>query len=113
MKTSVIQGFSILLVLYTPAAVLAGQALVALHRRNDNLDAVASRASKNVAVRGLCRVNTSCDSRFFCLALSMVARRMTDRQPSVWLEAHMHSLCLLIGSHILPLRGLGQLINTL
>ena len=66
MKTSVIQGFSILLVLYTPAAVLAGQALVALHRRNDNLDAVASRASKNVAVRGLCRVNTSCDSRFFC-----------------------------------------------
>ena len=62
MKTSVIQGFSILLVLYTPAAVLAGQALVALHRRNDNLDAVASRASKNVAVRGSCRVCTLFES---------------------------------------------------
>ena len=67
MKTSVIQGFSILLVLYAPAAVFAGQALVALHRRNDNLDAVASRASKNVAVRGLCKVYTSSVSISYCL----------------------------------------------
>ena len=66
MKTSLLQGFSILLVLYIPAAVSAGQALVALHRRNDNLDAVASRASKNVAVRGLCRVDSSNDSMSFC-----------------------------------------------
>ena len=84
MKTCIIQGFSILLLLYTPAAVFAGQALVALHRRNDNLDAVASRASKNVAVGGLCRTNTSFDSILICLGHANAGAK-GDRQAALGL----------------------------
>ncbi len=39
------------LLLLLPVYCLGGQTVVALHRKNAQLDAVASRASKNVAVR--------------------------------------------------------------
>ncbi len=38
-----------------PAICLAGQASVALHRKSNQLDAVASRSAKNVAVSSLAR----------------------------------------------------------
>lgn len=42
---------ALLLAVCIPASSFAGQALIALHRKNGNLDAVASRSAKNVAVR--------------------------------------------------------------
>ena len=42
---------ALLLALCVPTSSFAGQALIALHRKNGNLDAVASRSAKNVAVR--------------------------------------------------------------
>ena len=39
-----------LVLIYLPAVCYAGQALIALHRKNGALDAVSSRSQKNVAV---------------------------------------------------------------
>ncbi|CAL5227424.1 g10385 [Coccomyxa viridis] len=44
---------ALLLAVCIPASSFAGQALIALHRKNGNLDAVASRSAKNVAYFGV------------------------------------------------------------
>ena len=49
---------ALLVAVCVPASSFAGQALVALHRKNGNLDAVASRSAKNVAVRQAVRQHT-------------------------------------------------------
>ena len=51
-----------------PAICLAGQASVALHRKSNQLDAVASRSAKNVAVSSLARSSSeaSYELRLMC-----------------------------------------------
>ncbi len=49
---------ALLLAVCIPASSFAGQALIALHRKNGNLDAVASRSAKNVAVSQAMRQQT-------------------------------------------------------
>lgn len=83
-----------------PFNSLGGQAVVALHRKNAQLDAVASRSAKNVAVSYLIEYSTCVHRAFMCVCydVSQFSNRIMHDIP----DETPRPLCNILCAYVEP-----------